>query len=134
MNLVRRLAVHRYAVYAGGLAVIIAPAVLASAGVTVPRRLRAAVVAVALAVMVVTYLGERRLRSEPDGAATPGPEEPPDQPPLRARLAVAGALVGLAVGGYLAIQGRLWVGGLFVGGAALFGRMAVARSVGGESA
>ncbi|MFB6117908.1 hypothetical protein [Halosegnis sp.] len=129
MNLVRTLAVNRYAVYVGGLAVIIAPAVLASAGVPVPRPVRLAVVAVALSVMTVTYLGERRLRREPTGPA----ETMADRPTLGTRLAVAGALAGLAAGGYLALRGRLWVGVLFVLGAGLFGRIAVGRALGGET-
>lgn len=134
MNLVRRLAVHRYAVYGAGLAVIIAPAVLANAGVAVPEWFRGAVVAIALAVMTVTYLGERRLRRENDGAVPAGPAETAPQPSLTTRLTVVGALAGLAFGGYLAIRGRLWFGVLFIVGAALFGYNAIARSAGGEPA
>jgi len=131
MNVVRLLAVNRYAVYAGGLAAILTPPVLARAGVTVPEQLRVAIVAGSLAVMTVTYLGERRLRSE-GGETVAGPDgEPAPDPSLTTQLAVAGALAGIAVGGYLVLRGRLWIGALFVVGAALFGRNAVARSVGG---
>lgn len=129
MNVVRLLAVNRYAVYAGGLAAILTPPVLARAGVIVPEQLRVAIVAGSLAVMTVTYLGERRLRNEEDGAVTAAGDAP--DPSLGTQLAVAGALAGIAVGGYLVLRGRLWIGALFVVGAALFGRNAVARSVGG---
>ena len=131
MSLVQTLVRHRYVVYLGGLAVITAPPALEAAGILVSQSVRTALVAVALAAMVVTYIGERRLRStgETDDASAPADVETPD---TAAQVAVAAALGGIAVGGYLGLQGRLWIGGLFAIGAVAFGRMAIARTVDGD--
>ena len=132
MSLVRPLVRHRYAVYFGGLAVITAPPALEAAGIPVSQSARAALVAGALAVMVVTYIGERRVRATggADDASAPDDVATPD---TAAQVAVAAALAGVAVGGYLALQGRLWIGGLFAVGAVAFARMAIARTVDGDA-
>lgn len=127
------LAAYRLPIYLGGLIAIATPLALAEvAGVVVPPAARTAVVAVSLAVMIATYVGERRERArgsagtatEPGtgGDAGRGRERP--EYSLRARLAVAAAVVGVAVGVYLAAAGDLVVGLLFVFGAYLFGYVA----------
>lgn len=114
------LAAYRLPIYLGGLIAIGTPLALAEvAGVVVPPAARTAVVGVSLAVMVATYVGERRDRAR--GAAGDG--ERPEYS-LRARLAVAAAVVGVAVGVYLAAAGDLVVGLLFVLGAYFFGYLA----------
>ncbi|WP_254545021.1 hypothetical protein [Halomarina pelagica] len=114
------LVAHRTVVYLGGLAVIALPIALeAAAGITVPRAVRTALVAVTLAVMIVTYLGERRARR----AARRGETAEPSYP-LRTRLAAVLALAGVAAGLYAALEVNPILGLLFVGGALLFGRIA----------
>ncbi|MFC7154442.1 hypothetical protein ACFQPA_03110 [Halomarina halobia] len=115
------LVTYRMVVYLGGLLVIALPVVLRSAvGITVPRAVRTALVAVTLAVMVVTYLGERRVRrAERRGEGTGRRSYP-----LRTRVAVVVAIVGVAAGLYAALEVDPIFGLLFVGGALLFARLA----------
>ena len=120
------LAAYRLPIYLGGLIVIGTPLALAEVtGVVVPPAARTAVVAVSLAVMVATYVGERRDRGRGragEGAAT-GDEGRP-QYSLCARVAVAAAVIGVAVGIYVAAAGDLVVGLLFALGAYFFAYVA----------
>lgn len=125
------LAAYRLPIYLGGLAAIGTPLALAEVtGIVVPPAARTAVVVVSLVVMVATYAGERRDRARSaagDGepSATRGDRTSPNpEYSLRARLAVAAAVVGVAVGVYVAAAGDLVVGLLFVFGAYLFGYVA----------
>ena len=116
------LAAYRLPIYLGGLIAIATPLALAEVvGVVVPPAARTAVVGVSLAVMVATYVGERRDRMR-DSAGDRDGERPAYS--LRARLAVAAAVVGVAVGVYVAAAGDLVVGLLFVLGAYFFGYLA----------
>lgn len=141
--LARALATYSLPIYAVGLLVIALPTALERGlGTTVPGRLRGAVVAVTLAVMVATYLAERRFaldgsdaRSDAasgtetgTGTAAAGrPAAASDETPeysLYARASLAAAALGVAVGVYVAFAlERPIVGALFVVGAYLFVRM-----------
>ena len=124
------LAAYRLPIYVGGLAAIGTPLALAEVtGIVLPPAARTAVVVVSLVVMVATYIGERRDRArtaadpDRDRAAARGGRDLPEYS-LRARVAVAAAVVGVAVGVYVAAAGDLVVGLLFVLGAYFFGYVA----------
>ncbi|MFC5970914.1 hypothetical protein ACFPYI_06170 [Halomarina salina] len=138
----------RYVVYLGGLAAIAAPTLLEYADVSVPLSARRLVVGIVLAVMAVTYLGERRFvhggggRSDAgdhdDGARTDsdrrddgersgerGANQFGDSFDWRTRLALVGAIAGIALGVYVAVAVDLLYGVVFVVGAYLFAQLAV---------
>lgn len=126
------LAVYSLLIYMAGLLIIAIPTVLKRGfGTTLPGRLRQAMVVVTLAVMVVTYLAERRFARDREEPATEtkddGAETTTDQTPgysLYARLSMVAAAVGVAVGIYVGFAlERPFVGVLFVFGAYLFVRM-----------
>lgn len=150
--LARALAAYSLLVYAVGLLVIALPTALERGlGAGVPDGLRRAVVAVTLAVMVATYLAERRFAfdggREPEARSerAPGAEagdRAHDAPgasgarsengapshSLSARVSLSAAALGVAVGVYVAFAlERPVVGVLFVAGAYLFVRMAYRR-------
>ena len=120
----RALATYSLAVYAVGLVVIALTRVAGDRlGVPFPARARQAAVVVALAVMAVTYLAERRfaLDGEVDGEGATSD----DEYSLPARAAVAAAAIGVAVAVYLAVAlDRFFAGALFIFGAYLFVYMA----------
>ncbi|MFC7044152.1 hypothetical protein ACFQH6_00890 [Halobacteriaceae archaeon GCM10025711] len=123
--LFRLLVAYRMVVYLGGLVAIALPIVLArGAGVTVPAGARTAIVVVSLGLMILTYLGERRLGV--GGGNRTG--DAGEQYSLRTRLAVTLAVVGVVVGIYVALEMNLLLGVLFVGGAYLFGVIAFRRN------
>lgn len=130
--LARVLAVYSLPIYLVGLLIIAIPTVLERGfGTTLPERLRQAIVVVTLAVMVVTYLAERRFgrdREEPptemEGDNTAATADRTPGYSLYARLAMVAAAVGVAVGIYVGFAlDRPFVGVLFIFGAYLFVRM-----------
>lgn len=117
--LFRFLVAYRIVVYLGGLTVIGVPLLLQRAfDVAVPSSARTALVTVSLALMVVTYLAERRVGY---GHVDPQTGESKESYSLRLRLSVAVAVVGVAVGIYVALEVNFVAGLLFVAGAYLFG-------------
>lgn len=126
------LAAYRLPIYVGGLIVIGTPLALAEVtGIVLPPAARTALVVVSLAVMVATYVGERRVRNDTGAGARAstgtergdGALSRPEYS-LRERIAVAAAVVGVAVGVYVAAAGDLIVGLLFVLGAYAFAYLA----------
>lgn len=124
----RVLSTYSLPIYAVGLAVIVLSRVVEGADkIPFPRQLRQIVVAVTLAVMVVTYLAERRYARgrDGDGPGAGSDEEEAPEYSLYARAAMAAAAVGVAIGIYVGIAlERLFVGALFILGAYLFVHMA----------
>lgn len=122
----RALASYRYIVYLGGIIVILLPRLLrVTAGTSLPLQTRRILVGGALAIMIFTYLAERQFaHSHNDSADThPNPSAAPEYS-LYARLSLAGAAVGVAIGIYVGFaMERLFLGMLFIFGAYLFVRM-----------
>ncbi|MFB6124046.1 MAG: hypothetical protein ABEJ78_11395 [Haloferacaceae archaeon] len=130
-HLFRFLVAYRMLVYLGGLVAIGVPLFLVRAfGIEVSQGARTAIVLVSLAVMVVTYVGERRVGDDHVDDRTGRSTESYS---LRMRLSVALAVLGIAVGVYVAIEVNLVAGLLFVLGAYLFGYLGY-RSEGTEDA
>ena len=144
--LLRVLVEYRLVVYLGGLAAIAAPTLLAYADVTVALSTRRLVVGIALGTMVLTYLGERRYvhgdhgtgSGHDDGSrgtrdanhgdgVTRERSDGPDAESFdwRTRLALVGAIAGIALGVYVAVAVDLLYGVVFVAGAYLFAQLAV---------
>lgn len=114
------LAKYSLVIYLLGLLVISVPLVLAwGPGIVVPATARVVIVGVSLAVMVATYVAERRIVFD-DGDG----REPTSEYSLRTRAAVVAAIVGLAAGVYIAVEVDPIYGFLFILGAYLFSRMA----------
>ena len=113
------LAAHRLSIYLGGLIAILLPRILRTvSGVSLAPVTRTVIVFGSLLLMVVTYLAERQVRrADGESIAT-------DTYSLQTRVLVGLAVVGLALGVYLALEGRPLIGLLFLGGALLFLRMA----------
>lgn len=126
--LARALANYSLAVYVLGLLVIIATRVLQNTAMF-PDRFRQAVVVVALAFMVVTWIAERRYSSSGSTVSDDGAVSDTDpEYPLSTRLSMAGAAVGVAFGIYVAFAlDRYFLGGIFILGAYMFVRMAYHR-------
>jgi hypothetical protein len=121
-ELLRLLVAYRLLVYLGGLIAIGTPLALAVAfGVEVSTEARYAIVTASLGLMVATYVGERRVGLDHVDDRTGEPEE---SYPLGMRAAVLLAVVGVAVGVYLALRGSPIRGLLFVAGALLFAQFA----------
>ncbi len=119
--LFRMLVAYRLVLYLGGLIAISLPLGLAWVfDVELPPAVRTAVVGVSFAVILLTYLAERRVGLDQAGPAG----ESTESYSVRMRAAFLLALVGVAVGVYFLARGRLGVGLLFLGGAFLFGGMA----------
>lgn len=111
------LASYRIPIYLGGLLAIGAPRLLDAAfGVDVPATVRTAVVVASLAVMVVTYVAERRVgvvetrETRADG----------EEYPLAMRATVALSVLGVAAGVYVGLERSPLAGLVFVVGAYLF--------------
>lgn len=115
--LFRVLVAHRLLVYFGGLFVIGLPLLFGALGIELSGTTRTVLVVVTLAVMVFTYLGERRVGF--DDAQT----EPRLDYPLKMRLVLALAVLGIAVGIYVALEVNALTGLLFIAGAYFFGYM-----------
>lgn len=121
------LVTHRIAIYLGGVAIIALPLVLHSAaGVTVSRSARLAITVAMVGLMTVTYLAERRLGTDVDGAGggSAGPASASRGYPLRTQIAVGAAVLGLALGVYVGLEVSWLAGLLFVAGAYFFAYMA----------
>jgi uncharacterized membrane protein YgdD (TMEM256/DUF423 family) len=127
--LFRLLVTYRLLVYFGGLFVIGLPLLFRALDIELPGTARTVLVVVTLAVMVLTYLGERRV-----GYADSRTESATEEYSLQTRLAFALALVGVAVGIYVALEVNTLTGLLFIAGAYLFGYMGYRRGLDGEDA
>lgn len=120
--MLRLLVAYRLLIYLAGLIAVGSPLVLAQVfGVTLSPAARTTVVVVSLAAMIATYLAERRVGLDHVDDRT---GEATESYPLRMRAAVAAAVVGLAVGVYVALEMNPFYGLLFVGGAYLFAYIA----------
>ena len=115
--LFRVLVAHRLLVYFGGLFVIGLPLLFGALGIELSGTTRTVLVVVTLTVMVFTYLGERRVGF--GDAQT----EPTLDYPLKMRLVLALAVLGIAVGIYVALEVNPLTGLLFIAGAYFFGYM-----------
>lgn len=117
--LFRLFVAHRLLVYFGGLFVISLPRLFRMFDITFPETARVVLIIVSLAVMVLTYIGERRFEFHDSHTETTTEEYP-----LKTRLAFAFALVGIGVGIYVALEINTLTGLLFIAGAYLFGYIA----------
>jgi hypothetical protein len=86
-------------------------------------------VVVSLGLMIVTYIGERRVGREHIDSRT---GESTESYSLRLRASVATAIVGLAIGIYVVMEVNAFTGALFMIGAALFAFVGY-RTEGGDS-
>jgi hypothetical protein len=127
MPLFRLLVTYRLLVYFGGLFVIGLPLLFEALGIELPGTARVVLVIVTLAVMVLTYIGERRL-GLPDSRTKTTTEEYP----LKMRLALTFALIGIGVGIYVALEVNTLTGLLFIAGAYLFGYIGYQNEFGKE--
>lgn len=134
---------YRLVVYVVGLLAIVAPIVLSQVGVTVSSGIRTVIVLASLFVMVLTYVAERQFVHEtrsddgdfPNRQTHAGNErsqryEHEREYSRQARTAIGFALIGVAVGGYVALEISPVGGLLFVVGALLFVRLAYAPGTG----
>ncbi|MFC6960529.1 hypothetical protein [Halocatena marina] len=115
---------YRLAIYILGLFAISAPIVLDRFGISVSSEIRTVIVLASLFVMVLTYVAERQSFERAD-------EEPTRKQNYsrQARTAIAFALIGVAIGGYVWFTIDPVTGLLFVLGALLFVRIAYAGSI-----
>lgn len=121
-NLLQFFAAYSDVIYIAGVLVISIPVVLAWVfEIFVSSTVRFMVVGASLSVMILAYIGERRARF-PD--AEKSLDERKREYSTRTRLLVAGAVLGLGLGIYSAIEINLLVGGVFFIGAYLFTRLA----------
>lgn len=128
-TLLRFLVTYRILVYLGGLIAIGIPLVLQRAyGTELSPGARTAIVVVSLALMIVTYIGERRVGQDHIDSRT---GESTESYSLRLRASVATAIVGLAIGIYVSMEVNVLTGALFMIGAFLFAYMGY-RTEGGE--
>lgn len=115
-SVLRRLAGHRRAIYVGGMVVASLPLFLATElNVHLSRPVRVGVVAASLAVMGLTYLGERRV---PGDATDAGETAAYDG---RTRLVFGAIVVGVAVGIYVTLEVDPRAGSLYLLGSLLYG-------------
>lgn len=128
--LFRSLVAYRVFIYVGGLVAIALPRILRTvAGIDLAASVRTLIVAASLGVMILTYLGERRvgLDEEPKPTASDpssGGDGESREYSRRTRTTVAIGLVGLAIGIYVAVEVNLLIGLLFIAGGLLFGQSA----------
>jgi hypothetical protein len=128
-SLFRLLVAYRLLVYFGGLFVIGLPLMFGALGIELSAAVRTVLVVVTLAVMVLTYIGERRVGF--DGSRT---ETTAEEYPLKMRLMLALAVLGIAVGIYVALEVNTLTGLLFIAGAYFFGYMGYRGGLDGEDA
>lgn len=120
--LLRFLAAYRLLFYLGGLLVMSAP--LGAAWVfdyEFPPSARTAIVGVSFAVLLLTYIAERRVGLDHVDPVTGSPREPYSR---TSRVSVLLAIVGIAVGIYLVLERNAAMGLLFLAGALLFFQLA----------
>lgn len=123
-GLFRLLVAYRLLVYLAGTVAIGTPLFLAVGfDVEVPGSARTAIVVASLGLMILTYVGERRVGLPEETSATERPDDR-ETYSLRKRAAVGAAVVGVALGVYIALERNPVIGGLFVLGALLFARIA----------
>ncbi|MFB6100963.1 MAG: hypothetical protein ABEJ73_00170 [Haloplanus sp.] len=120
-TLLRFLVAYRLFIYLGGLIAIGIPLALQRAyGMHLSPGARTAIVVVSLGLMIVTYLGERRVGRDHADAGTGSPGESYS---LRLRASLVVAIVGIAIGIYVTMEINPFTGFLFILGAFLFGYM-----------
>jgi len=120
-TLLRFLVTYRLFIYLGGLIAIGIPLLLQRAyGTELSAGARTAIVVVSLGVMILTYVGERRVGR---GHLDERTGESTESYTLRLRASIATAVVGLAVGIYVVMEVNRLTGGLFIIGAFLFAYM-----------
>jgi hypothetical protein len=117
-SLFRLLVSYRLLIYFGGLFVIGLPLLFGALGIELSGTARTVLVVVTLAVMVLTYIGERRV-----GFGGSRTEPTTEEYPLKMRLMLALAVLGIAVGIYVALEVNTLTGLLFIAGAYFFGYM-----------
>ena len=116
------LAAYRILFYLGGILVMSVPLLAAWLfDVTLPEAVRSTIVGVSFAVILLTYLAERRVGLDHVDPTTGSPREPYSR---RSRVSVLLALAGVAVGVYLLVTGDAPMGLLFLAGALLFFQLA----------
>lgn len=115
---------YRLAIYILGLFAISAPIVLDRFGISVSSEIRTVIVLASLFVMVFTYVAERQSFGRADEERTRKQTYS-----RQARTAIAFALIGVAIGGYVWFTIDPVTGLLFVLGALLFVRIAYAGSI-----
>lgn len=126
-GLFQLLVSYRLLVYLLGTIAIGTPLFLAvGLGIEVSAAARTTIVVVSLGLMILTYVGERRLGLGNGDEHQPGDRA--DEYSFRTRATVAMAVVGIAVGVYLVLAGDPIIGLVFVGGAFLFARLAYGQS------
>jgi len=120
-RLFRFLVAYRLLLYLGGLIAISLPLGLAWLfDVELQPAARTAVVGVSFAVILLTYLAERRVGLD----HTDEYGEPTESYSLRTRATFVLALAGVAATVYFLARGRIGAGLLFLGGALLFAGIA----------
>lgn len=119
-RLARVLADRRLAIYVGGVA-LIAVVRAAPIGVDASPAVGSAIVAAALGLLTVTYLAEVAVRADAFRADR--------RYPIAARAGVGAGIVGVAVGGFLALSGRLVQAAPFLVGALLLVRASLGGSI-----
>jgi hypothetical protein len=121
-TLFRVLVAYRMLVYLGGLIAIGTPLALRRvADITLSPGARTAIVIVSLGLMILTYIGERRVGREGDRPAER--RKPGERYSFRLRASIALAALGIAVGIYVALEVNRIAGLLFIVGAYFFGYM-----------
>lgn len=122
------LVAYRLLIYFGGLLVIGSPLLFGALGIELAGTVRVVLVVVTLAVMILTYVGERRIGFEGAQAAPAG-----ETYSLRMRLALALAVAGIAIGVYVALEVNTVAGLLFIAGAYFFGYLGYRGGLGEEA-
>lgn len=122
-TLFRFLVAYRMFVYLGGLIAIGIPLALQRAfGTELSPGARTAIVVVSLGLMIVTYIGERRVGRDHAESGT-GVEGASESYSFRLRVSIATAVVGVAVGIYVFLEVGRAAGAFFIIGAFLFAYM-----------
>lgn len=116
--LFRFLVAYRLLIYLGGLLAISMPLGLAWVfDIELSEGARMAIVGVSFGLILLTYLAERRVGLD---HVEPGTGESTESYSTRLQVTVMLAIVGVAVGIYLLLEGSAVVGLLFLTGALLF--------------
>lgn len=135
-TLFRSLVAYRVIIYIGGLIAITLPRILRmTAGIELAAPVRTLIVVVCLGIMILTYLGERRIGLGTDDVNPTASESASTSESgysRRTRTTVMIGLVGLAVGIYVAIEIDTLIGLLFIAGGLLFGQSAYRGETGNE--
>lgn len=118
--LFRLLVAYRMLIYFGGLFLIGLPLLFRELDIEFPATARTVMITVVLAVMVLTYIGERRVGHD---HVDPRTGRATERYSLRLRLSLALAAIGVAVGVYVALEVNTLTGLLFIVGAYFFGYM-----------